>query len=268
MSDTTSVIDNAQPADDEQTLPPASEETKADAAETSDDTTDDGDDAEHPDLPRGVKKRIDKLTKAKHELTRQNLEAQVRMKELEARIAQLDRPATPQEPDPSQFDDWDKYLQAKVDFEASKRLQQVESQRSVEQQQAARLQSFNERAAAVRQANPDFDSVLQTAAVAVSDAVMDTILDTEDGPNVAYYLAKNPLELLRLNTLPERQQVLELGRISARLSTKPEPRRVSSAPEPVKPAGRTASPPRRIEDARSMEEHARMRNEQLAKTRR
>ena len=108
MSDTTSVIDNAQQADDETTLPPASEETQADAAETSDDTTDDGDDAEQPDLPRGVKKRIDKLTKAKHELTRQNLEAQVRLKELEARIAQLDKPAVPQEPDPSQFDDWDK----------------------------------------------------------------------------------------------------------------------------------------------------------------
>ena len=79
---------------------------------------------------------------------------------------------------------------------------------------------FNERSAAVRQANPDFDAVLQSAAIGVSDAVMETILESDDGPAVAYHLAKNPTELYRLNAMTERQQVFELGRISARLSAK------------------------------------------------
>ena len=146
------------------------------------------------------------------------------------------------EPDPSQFDTWEKYLDAKVKHEADKRIREIESQRTIQQKQAERVAGFNERAATARQQNPDFDAVLQSAAVGVSDAVMETILETEDGPSVAYYLAKNPTELYRLNAMNERQQVLELGRISARLSAKAPERKVTQAPPPppaVKAAGST-----------------------------
>jgi len=156
------------------------------------------------------------------------------------RLSQSEQPQP--EPDPSQFDTWDKYLDAKVQHETGKKIREIEQQRAIQQKQAERLAGFNERAASIRQANPDFDTVLQSAAIGVSNDVMGVILDSDDGPAVAYYLAKNPTELYRLNAMDERQQVLELGRISARLSAKAPERKVTQAPPPapaVKAAGST-----------------------------
>lgn len=237
MSDTPSVIDNATPVEaiaDTTTATPqadAADDTQQhDAApETEPETADNADDDHEPDpskLPKGVQKRIDKLTQ-------QRYEREARIRELEAKIAESERKAqeSQPEPDPTQFDTWEKYLEAKVKHEADKRIREIE-----------RLAGFNERAATVRQQNPDFDAVLQSAATGVSDAVMETILETEDGPSVAYYLAKNPTELYRLNAMNERQQVLELGRISSRLSAKMPERKVTNAPPPppaVKAAGST-----------------------------
>lgn len=239
MSDAPSVIDNAP-----QVEPTAGATTATPQADAADDTTkeaapvtepeptaDDADGDDHePDpakLPKGVQKRIDKLTQ-------QRYEREARIRELEAKLAEQERKsqAAQPEPDPSQFDTWEKYLDAKVEYEAGKKIREIEQQRAIQQKQMERLAGFNERAASIRQANPDFDVVLQSAAVGVSDTVMETILESDDGPSLAYYLAKNPTELYKLNAMNERQQVLELGRISARLSAKPELRKVTQAPPP------------------------------------
>ena len=248
MSDTSSVIDNAPPVEaiaDPTTATPqadaADEPTTTDAAPESgsepsaDDAGDDDHETDHAKLPKGVQKRIDKLTQ-------QRYEREARIRELEARIAETERKsqAAEPEPDPAQFETLEAFLDAKVKHETGKRLREIEQERTVQQKQAERLAGFNERAQTVRQANPDFDTVLQSAAVGVSDAVMETILESDDGPAVAYHLAKNPTELYRLNAMNERQQVLELGRISARLSAKVPERKVTQAPPPapaVKAAG-------------------------------
>lgn len=248
MSDTPSVIDNATPVEaiaETTTATPqadAADDTQQhDAApETEPETADNADDDHEPDpskLPKGVQKRIDKLTQ-------QRYEREARIRELEAKIAESERQAqeSQPEPDPTQFDTWEKYLDAKVKHEADKRIREIEGQRTIQQKNAERLARFNERAATVRQQNPDFDAVLQSAATGVSDVVMETILDEDDGPSVALYLARNPTELYRLNAMNERQQVLELGRISARLSAKMPERKVTNAPPPppaVKAAGGT-----------------------------
>ncbi len=249
MSDSPSVIDNApsvEPIAAETTAPPqpdaGDEPTTTDAAPDTgtEPTADDaGDDDHEPDpakLPKGVQKRIDKLTQ-------QRYEREARIRELEAQISENERKAqaSQPDPDPSQFETLEQYLDAKVEFEAGKRLREIEQQRTIQQKNAERLAGFNERSAAVRQANPDFDAVLQSAAIGVSDAVMETILESDDGPAVAYHLAKNPTELYRLNAMTERQQVLELGRISARLSTKVPERKVTQAPPPAPAVKATGS---------------------------
>jgi hypothetical protein len=249
MSDSPSVIDNApsvEPTADQATATPqpdaGDEPTTTEAAPDTgtEPTADDaGDDDHEPDpakLPKGVQKRIDKLTQ-------QRYEREARIRELEAQISENERKAqaSQPEPDPSQFETLEQYLDAKVEFEAGKRLREIEQERTIQQKNAERLSSFNERSAAVRQANPDFDAVLQSAAIGVSDAVMETILESDDGPAVAYHLAKNPTELYRLNAMGDRQQMLELGRISARLSTKVPERKVTQAPPPAPAVKATGS---------------------------
>lgn len=231
MSDENSVIDNAPSvaAVDSTPTPP-----QADAAETTPKTTATepveaqpetaDDDHEPAQLQKGVQKRIDKLTQ-------QRYERDARIRELEARLEQQAEREIANEPKPEQFDSLDDFVAAKVEFETGRKMREVEKQAKQASIQQARIEGFNERAVAVRQQNPDFDVVLQSAAGTVSNAVMDVILEADDGPGVAYYLAKNPTELAKINSLSERQQVLELGRISARLSMKQEPR-VTKAPPP------------------------------------
>lgn len=275
MSESPSVIDNAPPVEpiaDQTTAPPqddaSDEHTTTDAApETGTDSNADdaGDDDHEPDpakLPKGVQKRIDKLTQ-------QRYEREARIRELEARIAENERKAqaSQPEPDPSKFDSLEQYLDAKVEFEAGKRIREIEQQRDIQQKNAERVAGFNERAIAVRQANPDFDAVLQSAAVNVSQAVMETILESDDGPAVAYHLAKHPTELYRLNAMSERQQVLELGRISARLSAKVPERKVTQAPPPAPAVKATGTGSKSVSDMTD-KEYAEFRKRQDAQRKR
>jgi len=256
MSDSPSVIDNApqveQPAEPTTATPQADvadEPTTTDAEpdtgteSTADDAGDDDHEPDSAKLPKGVQKRIDKLTQ-------QRYEREARIRELEAQISENERKAQASQPapDPSQFDTWEKYLDAEVEFRASKKIRDIEQERTIQQKNAERLASFNDRAAAIRQANPDYDAVLQSAAVNVSQAVMETILESDDGPAVAYHLAKNPTELYRLNAMSERQQVLELGRISARLSAKVPDRKVTQAPPPAPAVKATGSGSKSVSD--------------------
>ena len=275
MSDSPSVIDNApsvEPIADQTTAPQqadvAEEHTTTDAAPdtgtepAADDAADDDHEPDPAKLPKGVQNRIDKLTQ-------QRYEREARIRELEAMISENERKAqaSQPDPDPSQFDTWEKYLDAKVEFEAGKKIREIEQQRTIQQKNAERFANFNERAAAIRQANPDYDAVLQSAAVNVSNAVMETILESDDGPAVAYHLAKNPTELYRLNAMSERQQVLELGRISARLSAKVPERKVTQAPPPAPAVKATGSGSKSVSDMTD-KEYADFRKRQDAQRKR
>ena len=275
MSDSPSVIDNApsvEPIADQTTATPqadvADEPTTTGAAPdtgTESNADDAGDDDHEPDpakLPKGVQKRIDKLTRQRYEL-------EARLRERDAIISENERKAqaSQPDPDPSQFDTWEQYLDAKVEFEAGKKIREIEQQRTIQQKNAERFASFNDRAAAIRQANPDYDAVLQSAAVNVSQAVMETILESDDGPAVAYHLAKNPTELYRLNAMSERQQVLELGRISARLSAKVPERKVTQAPPPAPAVKATGSGSKSVSDMTD-KEYADFRRRQDAQRKR
>jgi hypothetical protein len=96
---------------------------------------------------------------------------------------------------------------------------------------------------------------------------METILESDDGPSVAYYLAKNPTELYKLNAMGERQQVLELGRISARLSTKVPERKVTQAPPPAPAVKATGSGSKSVSDMTD-KEYADFRKRQDAQRKR
>ena len=275
MSDSPSVIDNApsvEPIADQTTAPPqpdaGDEPTTTEAAPdtgtepTADDAGDDDHEPDHAKLPKGVQKRIDKLTQ-------QRYEREARIRELEAQISENERKAQASQPapDPSQFETLEQYLDAEVEFRASKKIRDIEQERTIQQKNAERLAGFNERSAAVRQANPDFDAALQSAAIGVSNAVMETILESDDGPAVAYHLAKNPTELYRLNAMTERQQVLELGRISARLSTKVPERKVTQAPPPAPAVKATGSGSKSVSDMTD-KEYADFRKRQDAQRKR
>lgn len=259
MSEQDSVID----APLTETLPveQVATEPQADAAADTQQPTekpesgaDEGAETEPAELPKGVKKRIDTLT-------RQKYERDARIAELEAQLAAT-KPQ-PKEPQPADFADIETYLDAKAEHLAQQKIshnQQAATQEAIMQEKA---QGFNQRAADFRKNAPDFDQVIAAVpAVLMKPEMAETILDLDEGPQVAYHLATNLHECARIASLSGRQQALEIGKLAARLAAKPEPKRISSAPEPVKPIKATGSTQKRPEDM-TMDEYAKWRNSQM-----
>lgn len=226
-----------------ETLSEAAEAPPAETAPESDTGDDDQDDS-----PRkgkgGFQRRIDKLTRANYEL-------QARLQALEATggqpAARQSEPeqTTQQRPRPEQFDDYDAYVEALADWKTEQKLEQriaMEQQALVryqQQQQEENLtRTFQKRAKAAAAKYADFADVAFSDEVPVSDAMRAVILESEAGPDLAYWLGSNPQEAERIAQLPAIAAARELGRIEASLAApaqpKPQPR-VTRAPEPIRP---------------------------------
>ena len=145
-------------------------------------------------------------------------------------------------PKESDFPDYLQFSKAETAYETAKILVARDMKRAAESvknqaelQNQAIVETFQERAASVRQQVKDFDAVLGSATASPThrDTIM-TILESEKGPQISYYLAKHPEKVAELNALPVHRQLAEIGRLEARL-TRPEPRKESKAPPPVPP---------------------------------
>jgi hypothetical protein len=85
-----------------------------------------------------------------------------------------------------------------------------------------------------------------------------------------YELSKNPVEIERLTGLPQKQMLIEFGKLEARLSTegtKPVVKKQTNAPPPISPVGsKTAGDKKTIYDSDiDQQEYERLRREQMRK---
>jgi hypothetical protein len=97
---------------------------------------------------------------------------------------------------------------------------------------------FLERAAPLKQKYADFDQVVN--APVFTPEMQGAIFDSEQGPEIAYFLGKNKPEADRIAGLPLAQIHREIGRLEARFT--PSPRAISTAPAPITPVTGTAGP--------------------------
>ncbi|MCJ2129224.1 hypothetical protein [Methylobacterium sp. E-045] len=154
--------------------------------------------------------------------------------------------AAPKEAD---FEDYVSYEDAKADYRirkalAEQRVTEREAQASSRTAQAKReaVEAFNDKLHDVREAIPDADKVLKAAAEReVKAHVQELVIDSEKGGLLAYYLAKNPAELAKLNGMSPIQAAKAVGALEHRL-TLAKPNRTPSAPAPVKPVTGGAAP--------------------------
>lgn len=209
----------------------------------------------------GVQKRIDELTRQRHDAERRASELEQRLQQLQSG-AQTSGQVPATKPDPRQFEDYGEYVAALTKYEAAQLLGQRDQQQAqalqqqrqqlTQQAEQTRAEVWTERQAAARTTLPDYDQVMSAAAnVHVSQAVQEALLDSDRGPELAYHLAKNPAEAQRLNGLSPRQVDREIGRLEERLS-RPVPPPVSKAPPPLKPltgSGAATKPEAQMTDA-------------------
>lgn len=229
---------------------PKVEETKPPEGEVGQEQVEQGEEKQRDEKGRfkGVQTRIDELTRARHEAER---EAAYWRGLADQSKAQPPAPDTAK-PVPEKFSDYSAYVEALAEWKADQRVAEALNKREAQDKSAreaterqSKAETFDTRRDAYRGVQKDFDEVMNTADFKVSPAVMEVIQDSESGPALAYHLAKNPDEALRISKLSPLGAARELGKIEAGLSTaKPVQKSVTKAPAPITPvgSGRSSTP--------------------------
>ena len=223
-------------------LQQSEQQEAAEKPEEGDEGDDHGGEEKPQEKPkRSARERINELTKRAHEAER---EAQ-RWREAAER-----KTADPSEkPNPDKFGSYDEYVEALADWKADQRVAESFKRRDAERSQAAearaaeaKAQAWAERQSEFREATPDYDAVVGKSAVQIAPHVVDTLLDSESGPELAYHLAKRPETVKRINALSPLSAARELGRIEATLSNPaaPQIKPASKAPAPITPVRSSA----------------------------
>ena len=239
--------------------------------QTNVDTTEQAnqDDDDHR-VPKGVQKRIDRLTQEKYRL-RAELEF-LRSQQPQPQQAQPAQQAQQpsQAPKLEQYNSIEEYLDALADHKASQKFDHLAKEREAkesqtrQQKEAAKLhEGYTKQTEQARQAYEDFDDVVQDPDLPISQAMAEAILRSSNGADVAYYLGKNPDQAARIASLDPFSAAVEIGRIAATV-VRPQPRKTSNAPPPIQPVGARATPVT-DPDKMSADEWMKWRNGQLKK---
>lgn len=157
-----------------------------------------------------------------------------------------------------------------------------------EQRQAAlsHRERQNARLTALREAHPDFDTVMAAPTFRVSQVVGQAMIASEYYHDLAYHLEQHPDEAARLSSLDVPSAYLAIGELQARLRTTPAngaaapagatttvpppepPQQMSQAPAPIAPTNGRGAPATRSYDDVSLHEFITRRNKEEQAARR
>lgn len=176
--------------------------------------------------------------------------------------------AQPSRPKPTvaevgtKYADYEAFVEDLADWKAEQRAgavktelssqRETESRQRQEQEAAAesqRLQAqFGERVKAFVGAHPDYVAAIEEVGPkldrptpAAEANLQIHVLNSEMGPDLIYHFAKHPEDYNRIITLPQGRMWAELGKLEAKIEgaaappTKPKPKPVTSAPDPISP---------------------------------
>ena len=201
----------------------------------------------------GFQKRIDKVTADKYAEKRRADDLQKKIDELEAATKE-----TLKKPKLEDHDyDEDAFDKANLQYEIDQGVQETLAKQSAdakaEQQKAESekvLTTFNERANALGKS--DFDEKANAIPI-LPQGVADAIMQSEDGAEMVYHLGSNPEEAEALANMSPAMAIMQLGKLSTKLSAKPEIK-PSAAPEPIDPLKSGSALSSDIGDEMSMDE--------------
>ena len=144
------------------------------------------------------------------------------------------------EPTLEQFDyDHDAFTAALVDHKVKKQVSQAFSQTKEQEQKRKQAEeeqqlskSFNDRYADYISQNPDYAELAEKFGGKVyNNTVNQAIYHDENGPAIDHYLMTNPEIAEKVNGMNPVLATMEIGKISARLSTQPKTK-PTNAPAP------------------------------------
>jgi hypothetical protein len=203
-----------------------------------------------------AEKPKDKLEKRFSKVTKRAQDAEAKAEQLEARLREVEARANPQtiaqtanvndKPQASQFDDAFEYAEALAEWSAEKALKDrdiAESQRKAEEERNKVLKSWNDKVDKAKKEMPDFNDIVSSSTVVVSDAIRDAILESDVGPQILYQIASDDDYAESLTSMSAIKALKEIGRMEAKFEAeleatpKKEAKTVSQskAPAPISP---------------------------------
>lgn len=218
---------------------------------------------------KGIQQRFNDLTRARREAEEKNRRLEEELAALRAG-KQPEKPIEPQKPaakpKAEDFQSYEEYLDARDAYveqqaiaKAQEKLEHKQAETKARERAQAALKGWNERSAAFRSEHDDFDDVLGSVAVEIPAAMQQIFVEADQGPALAYELAKNPAELERIAKLPPMAAARELGKIEAKLTAPKAPekpqQKVSQAPDPVNPVGGKGAPVAKKPDEMTLAEY-------------
>lgn len=203
----------------------------------------DGDPQDRDDKGRfkpGAQKRIDELTRKRHDAEREaaywkGLATGAGAKPVDQ--VQAPAPAPKEAPVREKFATEAEYIDALVDHKVEQRAQQAEAQRKQAEEINTKATTWQQKVDAAKAAIPDYDEVLEANAdMPVQPHVIDLLMEHDDGAKIVHFLASNPAALEKLNGMTPAKAAFELASIASKFQS------AASAPESAAP-GSTASAP-------------------------
>jgi hypothetical protein len=192
----------------------------------------------------GFQRRIDQLTREKHDLRRQ-LDA-VRAPKQEPTEPTADKTLADFDYDEKAFA---KHIRQVSTEEARKAARGVLDEDRQKQTQESRAKTWQQRSKQFATEHPDFTTKVYADDVHFSESITDAITESDHGPAIAYYLADNPEELERISKMSAANAGRAIGRLESKFEAKQEAteveakeadaeeepkeeKRVTKAPEP------------------------------------
>jgi DNA repair exonuclease SbcCD ATPase subunit len=197
-----------------------------------------------------LEKRFSELTKQREQLRKEAEQERSKREELETRLKALESQAAPKQeqsrdekPKPDQFVDAFEYAEALADWSAENavmRARQEDIEKKVQEERQKVIETWNTRLESTKSELSDYDEMVASSDVVVSDQVRDAILESEVGPRILYHLAENPDIAEKISKSSLITALREIGKLEARFE-KNEPKEVktvavkSKAPAPISP---------------------------------
>lgn len=290
IDDVEGVGSDSFPVPEEQQIPPIEAEQLEgadDEPETGGNGTGEGDEeseaegkteAEPERKKNPVQERIDKMYAEKKEAEKQadywRGVAEGRNKPAEPADQQPGGDAAPDPNDETKYpfgEDDPQYMRDSLRFEMRQELAQERQRQQVEDAVVKLETNYSQRLEAVKEELPDYDEKVTKAAASgqwpCPPIVALAIKDSEVGPKVAYHLATNRDEAIRIANLSPIEQAMAFGRLEAKFlgAPAPQPKIATDAPEPAqaRTKGGQFAAPTGLDDRLSQEEWLKRRNAQL-----
>lgn len=148
-------------------------------------------------------------------------------------------------PKKEDFDDYEKYLDAKVAYETQKSIfswNQEQARKSQETEHQLKMTRLREKIDLGYSEYPDFHEVAKDETVPITPMVMEALAECDNPHRVAYYLGRNraeALQIARMTPLAAARALTKIEMEIAKAGPSPAVRTstVTGAPPPIKPSG-------------------------------